>query len=204
MSIQAVIFDLGGVLVRTEDYASRDALAGRLNLSRAELEEIVFAGESGDRAQLGELSEEEHWEAIRRQLGLPDTEMQAVRDGFWGGDVLDWKLIDFIRSLRPHYKTCLLSNAFSTLRHFVTNVWEFDDAFDAMIISSEVGLMKPDARIYRLAVDALGVQPEQAVFIDDMPPNISGAQAAGLHAIHFQSPEQVYRNLNALLDGRLA
>jgi len=83
MIIQAVIWDLGGVLVRTEDYAPRQALAQRYGMTLAEIEEFVFSGESGDRAQRGEISVEQHWENQGRQLGLSPEEIQAFRNEFW-------------------------------------------------------------------------------------------------------------------------
>lgn len=201
MTIKAVIFDLGGVIVRTEHYAPRQALANDLGLNLDALEELVFTGESGDHAQLGQITAEEHFENIRRQLGLPPARMQSFQDSFWAGDVLDWDLVNYIRSLHPRYRTALLSNAFSTLRSLITDVWKFADAFDAMVISAEVGLMKPDERIYRLALERLEVLPGEAVFVDDIGRNIDGARRAGLNAIRFKERQQVYRELDELLNG---
>lgn len=199
--IRAVIWDLGGVIVRTEDYTRRDALAQRLGLGRLDLEEIVFAGASGTPAQLGQIDAERHWQNVGAHFGLPPDTLQSFQDDFWGGDTLDWSLVAYIRSLRPRYKTGLLSNAFTSLRHFVSQVWKFDDAFDEMIISAEVGMMKPDAAIYQLAAGRLGVSPGEAVFVDDMGRNVAGAQAAGMHAVRFVSPQQVLEDLNTLLSG---
>jgi epoxide hydrolase-like predicted phosphatase len=201
MGIQAVIWDLGGVLLRTEDYAPRRALAQRFGMTVAEIEEIVFSGESGDRAQRGEINVEQHWENQRRALGLSPAEMQAFRDEFWAGDRLDTDLVAYIRRLRRDFKTGLLSNAFSDLRRVVTETWKFADAFDEMVISAEVGLVKPDPRIYRLALERLGIAPAEAVFIDDFSRNVLGARAEGLNAIHFQDPQQTRRELEGLLDG---
>lgn len=201
MNIRAVIWDLGGVLVRTEDYTSRDHLAARLGLSREELEDLVFSNDSGDRAQLGLISVEQHLENLRRRFGLQKSEMDHFWKDFWGGDRIDAELVAFIRSLRARYKTGLLSNAFSDLRHYVTNVWKFADAFDEMVISAEVGLVKPDARIYRLILERLGVAPQEAVFIDDMPRNVEGARAVNLHAVQFASPKQARSELERLLNG---
>jgi epoxide hydrolase-like predicted phosphatase len=201
MSIQAVIWDLGGVLLRTENYHPRQALAQRFGMTLGEIEDFVFSGESGDRAQLGEISVEQHWENQRRELGLSATEMQDFRAQFWEGDRLDTDLVAYIRQLRKAYKTGLLSNAFSDLRRVVTEVWDFADAFDAMIISAEVGLVKPDPRIYRLVLERLGVMAEEAVFIDDTLHNVEGARAVDLKAIHFRSPQQARRELDQLLNG---
>ena len=196
-----MIWDLGGVLVRTENYAPRRALAGRFGMTLEEIEDFVFSGESGDRAQRGEISVEQHWENQRKELGLSPVEMQAFREQFWGGDRLDTELVAYIRQLRRSYKTGLLSNAFSDLRQVVTEVWDFADAFDEMIISAEVGLVKPDPRIYRLALDRLGVAPEEAVFIDDLLRNVEGARAVKMNAIHFGNPQQARSELEYLLNG---
>jgi epoxide hydrolase-like predicted phosphatase len=200
MVIRAVIWDLGGVLVRTMDFAPRAALAHRLGMSRTELEDLVFSDGSGKRAQLGEISIEQHWENLRQRLDLTAEEMKDFRGAFWGGDRVDLDLVDTIRSLRSRLKTGLLSNAFSNLRQVVTEVWNFADAFDEMIISSEVGLVKPDPRIYRLALDRLGVAAPEAVFLDDFPQNVEGARVVGMHAVHFQEPAQAQAELLEMLD----
>lgn len=200
MIIRAIIWDLGGVLVRTENYHPRQRLADGVGMTRLDLENLVFSGPSGGRAQRGEISVDEHWENIGRTLNLSPEELTAFQDAFWGGDRLDTALVDYIRSLRNSYHTALLSNAFSDLRDAITQHWKIEDAFDEIIISAEVGITKPDPRIYRLALDRLGVAPPEAVFIDDFLHNVEAAQAAGLHAIRFQNPEQARRDLEQILE----
>jgi putative hydrolase of the HAD superfamily len=192
---------MGGVLVRTEDYTHRDNLAKCLNLSRSSLEDLVFGGESGRRAQRGEISFEQHWENVRQALNLSPAALVDFQEGFWGGDHLDKPLVDYIRSLRPRYKTALLSNAFSDLRRMVTYVWEFSDAFDEMVISAEVGVMKPDARIYQIALEGLGVPAPEAVFVDDFMHNVEGARAVGMQAVHFRNVGQARSELEQILYG---
>ena len=199
MGIQAVIWDFGGVLVRTEDYAPRRELAQRYGMTLGEIEDFVFSGESGDRAQRGEISVEQHWENQRARLDLSPAEFEAFREQFWGGDRLDTDLVAYIRRLRSDFKTGLLSNAFSDLRRLVAETWKFADAFDEMIISAEVGLVKPDPRIYCLALERLGVAAPQAVFIDDFLHNIEGARAVGMQAVHFQNPSQAQTELIQIL-----
>jgi epoxide hydrolase-like predicted phosphatase len=200
MTIRAVIWDLGGILVRTRDPAPRERLAKRLNMTRQELEGLVFSSESGNRAQLGEIPIERHWEWLRRRLDLPPGSMKEFQEEFWGGDFLDTKLVDNIRSLHKQYKTALLSNAFSDLRYMVTGVWKFSDAFDEMIISSEVGMVKPDPRIYQTVLKRLDVAAPDAVFIDDFAHNVDGARAADMQAIHFLNPHQALADLDKLLE----
>jgi epoxide hydrolase-like predicted phosphatase len=199
MAIRAVIWDLGGVFLRTEDYAPRTAAAQRLGMSRQELENLVFSSPLGIKAQLGQVSAEQHWESLRQILGLTADEMVKLRRDFWGGDRLDNALISDVRALRSAYKIGLLSNAFSDLREYLTEAWRFADIFDEMIISAEVGMMKPGAQIFQLTLDRLHLHPNQAVFIDDTVQNVAGAQALHIHAIHFQSPDQVMAELRELL-----
>lgn len=201
MPIRAVIFDLGGVLVRTEDRTPRTRLAERLGLTYMELGEMVFDSQSGNQAMKGEITTEEHWEEVRKKLGLSEEEFTQVPLEFWGGDRLDEELVNYLRGLRPLYKTALLSNAWDDLRQMIEEVWDCADAFDRMVISAEVGLVKPGPRIYEKVVSDLNVKPAEAVFVDDFPENVAGAKAVGLEAIQFISPEQTLRDLGRMLDG---
>jgi epoxide hydrolase-like predicted phosphatase len=200
MPIYAAIFDLGGVLVRTEERAPRAALAARLGMSYDELVQLIFDSQSAWKASLGEITAAQHWEAIRATLDLSPDQLQGIRRDFFGGDRLDEALVSFIRALRPRFKTGLLSNAWSDLRHYLENHWHVTDAFDDLVISAEVGLAKPDAHIYRLAVERLAVAPEQAVFVDDYLENVNGARAAGLYAIQFQGLEQSRAELDRIIE----
>jgi len=70
--------------------------------------------------------------------------------------------------------------------------------FDGIVVSGREGVIKPDARIFRILLERHGVAPESAVFIDDVAENAAAAAALGLHGIHFQSPEQLRRELIAV------
>lgn len=201
MTIRAIIFDLGGVLLRTADFMPRERLASRLGMSRHELERFIFGGESGDRAQKGEISVQQHWENLAAQIHFSQQEFKSLLDEFFANDELDLVLLDYVRKLHKNYKTGLLSNAWVDLRQIIAESWHFEDAFDDMIISAEVGLVKPDACIFRLAVERLGVEARQAVFVDDMQRNVEGAKVVGLNGIHFQNPQQMRLDLEQLLNG---
>jgi len=200
MNIRAVFWDLGGVLVRTEDHTSRENLAIQLGMSRPELENLVFAGDSGQRAQLGEINVKQHWQNLGSILGLSLEEMVLFQRDFWGGDRLDTALIEYIRALHTHHKIGLISNAFSDLRLLLTNVWNIEDAFDGMTISSEVGIVKPDMQIFQMALEQLDVNPQESIFIDDFPHNVVGARNINMHAIHFQTRDQTLSELENLLN----
>lgn len=201
MSIEAVVFDFGGVLVRTEDRKPRSQLAVRLGMTYDELSALIFDSPSAIQAMKGEISAEEHWRAVQNSLGVSDADIQQVRVEFWAGDILDEELANFLRALRPRFKTALLSNAWDDLRQLLEEVWQIEDAFDQLIISAEIGLVKPNLDIYQRMVADLGIEPSQAVFVDDFLHNVEGAQAAGLQAIHFRSHDQALVELKKLLQG---
>lgn len=198
MTVKAVFFDLGGVIIRTEYQAPREHLAERLNLTYEDVYKAVFESETSRKASLGTVSEDEHWSAVTRKLGRPASEMNAIRDEFFAGDMIDRSLLDFIRSLRPRYTTGVISNAWPDMRAYITKN-KFDDAFDHLTISAEVGVVKPQPRIYQLALEQAGVRTEEAVFIDDMPENVEAAEMLGMRGIQFRDPLETLAELRTLL-----
>jgi putative hydrolase of the HAD superfamily len=198
VSIEAVFFDLGGVILRTEHQAPREHLAERLDLSYEDLIRLVFESESARQASLGKITTPEHWEAVAARLGRPASEIASLRDEFFAGDVLDLELLDFIRSLRPNHRTGLISNGWSDLRDYVIRN-KFGDAFDALVISAEAGLLKPDPRIYELALRKLDAEPGRSVLVDDTAKNVEGARALGMSGVLFRTPSQMRLDLESIL-----
>ena len=200
MSIQAIYFDIGGVLVRTLDRTPRTRLAARLGMTYEALEELVFNDDNGRKAQIGKITAEEQWAYVCQQVNWPLTGWRDLEAEFFAGDGLDNELVDYLRSLHKRYKMGVISNALSNVRCAIADKWHMTDAFDAIIISAEVGVMKPDARIFHIALQSLGVQPVEAVFVDDFAHNVAGARAVGMQAIQFCSPEQSRQELEVILD----
>ncbi len=201
MMIKAVIFDLGGVLLRTEDFTPREVLAERLNMDRHELEELIFGGDSGGKAQRGEISVQQHWEHVRYLLGISPDEFKAILDEFFYTDKLDESLVEYVRTLHKAYKTALLSNSADDLRQRIAEKWHFEDAFDLMIISAEVGVAKPDPKIFRIALEQLTIPADETVFVDDFQRNVEAAKEMGIHAIRFIDAQQIREELDQLLNG---
>ena len=199
MTIKAILWDIGGVLVRTMDRTPRLHLAERLGVTYEQLEEMVFGGEMGAKAQRGEITEAEKWRHAARSLGVPTQGIPGFQQEFFGGDRLDEALVNTIRGLHADYRTGIISNALSDTRRMLVDTWRIVDAFDVIILSAEVGVMKPEPRIYHLALQGLCVEPQEAVFIDDFERNVQGAQNVGLPAIHFRSPQQALQELSAIL-----
>lgn len=195
MAIRAVIFDFGGVLVRTVDLSGRRKWEARFGLVDWELAQAVFDSEASTRAQLGQGSPEEVWQHVAELYQLDSGQLDELQRDFWRGDQLDPVLVRFLRSLRPRYKTAILSNAWHGAREVFGQKYGLGDVVDLMVISAEEGLMKPDPRIYRMALKRLGIRPEEAVFVDDMKRNVEGARAVGMWAVRFKDTEQALTEL---------
>ena len=197
--IKVVFWDLGGVIVRTEDRSKRKQWEQRLGMEPRQLDRLIFGGEMGRKASLGKASVEDVWESVRQELDLsPDEGEQLARD-FWQGDDLDAELVAFIRGLRPQFQTGLISNAWLELRGMLEDHWHIDDAFDDLVISAEVSLAKPDPSIYNLALDRLNVEADHAVFVDDFTQNIAAAAELGMHAVHFTNANQAMADVSQLI-----
>ncbi|PWH19061.1 MAG: hypothetical protein DDG58_05620 [Ardenticatenia bacterium] len=201
MGIRAVIFDFGGVLVRTEDASRRRKWERQLGLSPGELEWQVFASEVAQRSMIGQATQQDVWSDIATRYGLGDATLQQLRRDFWSGDRLDEELVRFLRSLRPRYKTAILSNAWPGARRMFIEHFRLDEAVDAFIISSEEGVAKPDPRIYQIALQRLDVRPYEAIFVDDFPENVAGARQLGMVAVLFRNTQQAIAEVQRHLNG---
>jgi epoxide hydrolase-like predicted phosphatase len=195
--IKAAIFDVGGVLVRTTDHSFRRHWERELGLAAGESEEIVFNSNMGLRAQKGNVTDSELWTWVGQRLNLGD-QLEGFRAGFWAGDNLDQDLVTYIRSLRPSYRTAIISNATDGLRETLNHKFKIADAFDLIIGSAEVKIMKPEHAIYQLTLQRLDLQPDETVFIDDSAHNIVAAKQIGMATIHFKSGVNVPAELARL------
>jgi len=201
MPIQAVIFDVGGVLIRTQDRSVRRNWEVRLGLPEFGLGRVIFGSEISARAMVGLASVTKVWDHVAAQFGLSDEQIHELERDFWSDDWLDVELVQFVRELRPRCKTGTLSNAWPDARRVLSDKFGLGDAVDVMILSAEVGCAKPNARIYQIAMERLGVGPEEAVFVDDVAENVAAAQALGMRGIQFKSTAQTMDEIQRCLDG---
>ena len=193
--IKAIIFDVGGVLVRTKSWDNRLKWENKLGLEARQSEEIVFNSEMGTKAQMGQISTEDLWNWVGRYLNLTNEQLESFRRDFWSGDVLDEELISLIRKLKTNYHTAIISNATNSLRQTLSEIFPISDAFDLIVCSAEEGIMKPDQEIYRRALHRLNIDPLQSIFIDDSKENVLSAQEYGMHTIHYHEGINIQNKL---------
>lgn len=194
--LKAIIFDVGGVLIRTRSRAGREVWAAQLGLDSWEFENFVFSGESGRQAQLGQKSFEEHWQWLGRHFCLDEINLARMRQDFFAGDVLNKPLVEHVKRMsRAGYVTALLSNFADDSRTLWTEKFPFIQYFNEVIISCEVGMMKPDPRIYQLALERVEARPGESLFVDDFIENVEAARRVGMQALHFTNPQAAQQQL---------
>jgi putative hydrolase of the HAD superfamily len=200
--IRAVFWDLGGVILRTEDHRPRRAWEARLGLAPGNLSRLVFDGSASRQAMLGRATADDIWESVGVSLGLTASDRDQLRADFFSGDRIDEDLVAFIRGLRPRVRVGMISNAWPEVRRLLESTWRIADAFDPLVLSPEVGLVKPDPAIYREALVRAAVLPAQTAFVDDFPENVDAASALGMRGVLFRTSSQAREDVARLLEPR--
>lgn len=197
---KAVIFDWGGVLMRTQDRSGRDEWDRKLGLPQGGVERVMHGSETWNEVQRGERSDASYWQVVAGQLGVSPGDIAQLHRDFYRGDRLDQSLLDLIRDLKDRgCKVGLMSNNSLDLLNLIEENG-LNGLFDAVVISAQIGVMKPAPGAFQAILDRLGVSAPDAVFVDDFPPNVEGARAAGMQAIHFQPGIDLPAALRCFLD----
>lgn len=188
--IDAVVFDFGGVLTAPVRQSTRDWLAGEgilLDSYTAVMREwVVGDAATGSPVHLletGELTGPDFERALAARLvtssGAP-VPAQGLLKRMFAGMVPDPVMLELVAELSAAgLRVGLLSNSWAN-----TYPDELVGLFDPVVISGDVGLRKPDPRIFHLLLDRLGVPAQRTAFVDDLPPNVAAAADVGIHAVH--------------------
>ena len=197
MVIRTVIFDLGKVIVDfsfDEAYGRMQALSG---LARDEIRSRLFQGALITDFETGRAGPADFLAEVNRRMGT------AIEPGdfaeLWSSIFHRTPLIPegLLQKLRGDRRLVLLSNTnplhFAMIRENYPHIGHFD----ALVLSHEVGVMKPDEAIYRAAIEQARCAPEECLFFDDIAENVEGARAAGINAEQFIGLEKLHRDLAA-------
>jgi putative hydrolase of the HAD superfamily len=186
--IKAIIFDCFGVLTTDSWRAFVDSLPPDADISRAR--------ELNHQYDAGLLNRQEFLVQIHELTGRTPVEVEKLLDSEVSKNTA---LLEYIRTLKPRYAIGLLSNIASDwiTRSFLTT--EEQELFDEMILSYEVGMTKPDPRIFMLACERLRVGPHETVLVDDIESYCEAAAHEGLQTIVYRDFQQLKRELDDLL-----
>src|SRR6266511_579138 len=196
---RAIVFDIGGVLEITPRLGVLQRWEARLGLPagevRSRLVSLFRAGE------IGAVTEEAVHAGVGAALGLDEGKVNAFMDDIWTEylGTPNVELIRYFRSLRPRYRTALLSNSFVGARRKEQERYGFEEMADLIVYSHEVGMSKPDRRIYELTCDRLAVRPDEAIFLDDVAECVDAAREVGMRAILLRDNAQAIADIEALI-----
>jgi epoxide hydrolase-like predicted phosphatase len=199
MRIQAVVFDIGGVLELTPGLGVTGTWESRLGLASGELDERMSDIWRG--GSIGTISEQEVHQALAERLGFDGEQLADFMGDIWREylGTANTELIDYAGRLRPRYRTGIVSNSFVGAREREQAAYGFEDLVDEIIYSHECGMSKPDPRIYALACERLQADPAQVAFLDDSELCVAGARQAGIQAVLYQDSAQAIRDIGHLL-----
>lgn len=198
--IRVVVFDCGGVVLRSGDMSPYGNWEQRLGLNEGELARRLWEGETWLLAERGEITEEELWQHVGCEIGLTDAvTLQELRSDIWSTWKINEQVLALIDRIRPHYRVGMLSNATDALEALLETRYGIIDRFDPIVNSARVGIAKPAEGIYRYLLEVLGVQAHEVVFIDDRAENIAAAAQLGIHVIWYVHADELERQLAAYL-----
>ena len=198
MQIKVLMFDFGGVLMRTLDLMPRRRWEIRYGLPEWGLAKLVFDNPIAKQATVGKAQSSDVWNYVGVELDLSDNQLADLESDFWDGDKLNLDLLDYIKSHSEVYRSIILSNAWLEARDVFDSIPELK-MFEEIIISAEIGIAKPDTSIFLHACEKVGVAASQVVFVDDIVENVKAAIALGMNGIVFESTSQTLSDLNVVI-----
>jgi epoxide hydrolase-like predicted phosphatase len=210
VALRALIVDYGGVLTSPlQDTMQSWCEDDEIDLAafRRVMREWLGASYGDDAAanpmhalERGEIAIPDFERELARRLHTHDgreVEAEGLLERMFAGFKRQQPMFDVVRRARSRgLKTALLSNSWGM--DYPREEW--DEVFDTVVISGEVGMRKPEPGIYRHTAALLGVEPRECVFVDDLGPNVKGAVQIGMVGVKFVSPVQATVELETLFN----
>lgn len=192
-----IFFDWGGVIANDP---GDDFLRQLLKNVGATDEQIAQIMPTYMRAFMrGQISEHEYWQQLKDNYALQIPENIAGEFTKWKGLNANQDILDLAEEARSRgLKIAILSNVMEPSYKVLRDAGHYG-RFDEVIASCEVGYAKPDREIYEIALERLDATGEQCIFIDDKQRCLDPAKAMGFTTVLAQSPEQIIRDVRALL-----
>ena len=197
-SIKAVIWDLAGVVLHTVKGTFNSLLAERLDAPLNDIERLISSKEN-DLWDIDEIDDDTFYIFLLEELNMPMEKKSILRKFVLEDFYIDQEILAYIKKIQKSFTTALLTNFPAHVHDFMKTDWIVDGAFDHIIASCDVKLIKPDPAIYTLTLARIGYLAEETVFIDDREINVKAAEKLGINGIVYQSRSQTINDLDAIL-----
>ncbi len=195
--IRAVLFDLGNVLLNYDARKAGKRFAEACGVPLLKVWIHFFTSPAEKAFTRGEISCYEFYRHSKQVLKFPvnyKTFSHYWNDIFWENEGMDALLV----KLKKRYPLYLISNTNKLHFEYIKKKFKILRHFKKTFPSHEVGHRKPELEIYQKVLAKIGFNPEETVFIDDVPKFVRGARKAGMHALRFRSKERLIADLRRL------
>jgi len=195
--IKAITFDLDGVYFIKGKSNFLNSIV-KLGVEKKDAEKVFFGDKMNKKYKLGKLRDEEFWNWAIKEWGL-NISVNEVIDLMIKGYEVNNKVEEVVKKVRKNgYKTLICSNNFPARIKGLQKRFKFLNNFDIAVYSYEVGISKPDKRIFQKLVSQSGVNPQEIVFADDDIEKISGAKEVGVQAFVYEGFDKFVEKLKEL------
>jgi FMN phosphatase YigB (HAD superfamily) len=195
--IKVVFFDIGNVLLRFSAREIAKKLAFGVRANPIKIARLLLSSELGDKVERGLLGSDALYELFQKELGFKGS-FAAFRLLWCDHFTVDRESNAILRAVAERMPTYLLSNTNALHYEFIQKRYAFPRVVKGAILSYELQARKPEPEIYRAALKMAGVEPREAVFIDDLQKNVDGAKKVGLHAFRYVDGPRLRRDLKDL------
>ncbi|MCX6722590.1 MAG: HAD family phosphatase [Candidatus Staskawiczbacteria bacterium] len=200
--IKTIIFDWGGVCCQEGEPFTSLSLQQVLNLNPNQIADQVR--DIYNNYYLGKYDRDSFWLAIMDKFGLQETaeiNPSSLSSTYLNSYKIFPNVLEVVLELQKKYQVGLLSNLTPEMRDNIKEQHQLHKIFSTEVYSCDLGvaLMKPDQRIYSLILERMKATPEQCLFIDNAPKNLTPAEDLGMQTLLFTSPEQFLKEVKILL-----
>lgn len=195
---KGIIFDFGGVFNNTHEATDGfTRAAARFGYNADELYAVLYSGPDWNAAKVGRITGAEYWRRMMAAIDRETGDVDAFKAVLFEGERIDPLVVSIAERLAQRLPLALLSNATDELEALLDERWRLRYLFRVVVNSAVAGVAKPESRAYWLALEGLGIEPSEALFIDDKPRNVAAAEALGIPSLVFSDAERLERDLRA-------
>ncbi len=196
---KTIIFDIGGVIVDFTEEQYIAFLSKKLGVSKRYLSALIFPIEV--QMEYGRMTLKRAEKIFSKEMLIPNPKLYWVQ-GFKSKAKVNKPVLRLVEKLSKRYPIVLLSNVAESRYREISGMGLDrlikSRAVQRVFTSYAIGLRKPDIRIYKYVLKEMKINPKEALFIDNQPENVLGAQRAGIRGIHFTNYRRLVRDLKTL------
>ncbi|WCE30920.1 HAD family hydrolase [Vibrio sp. SCSIO 43137] len=197
-NIKNIVFDIGNVVVRWSPLEIVKLTFGD-NEPIEEQAKAIFQSETWLSLNKGVISADDAKAQYQKNLGLTELECERLFYYVKQTQILIFGSVQLIKRCKSAgYNVFALTDNVHEIVSHLKETYKFWNLFDGATVSAEVGLLKPQAEIYRSLLSQYDLEASETVFIDDMPYNVEGAESVGIAAIQFKNTTQCEQALKSL------